>query len=111
PNALLHVSLSDQTVYEAELLGADPSHDLAVVKINAPLGVRLVPIPIGTSGDLQVGQAAFAIGNPFGLDQSVTTGIVSALQRSITAPNGDPLENVIQTDAAINPGNSGGPLL
>ena len=111
PNAIIHVILSDQTVYEAKLLGADPSHDLAVVKINPALGVRLVPIPIGTSSDLQVGQSAFAIGNPFGLDQSVTTGIVSALQRSITAPNGDPLENVIQTDAAINPGNSGGPLL
>jgi S1-C subfamily serine protease len=106
-----HVILSDQTSYSAQLVGADPSHDLAVLKIDVPLGVQLVPIPIGTSSDLKVGQSTFAIGNPFGLDQSVTTGIVSALNRTIEGPDGNPMDGLIQTDAAINPGNSGGPLL
>ena len=107
-----HVVLSDQSTYGATIIGADPSHDLAVLKIDVPLGMRLVPIQMGTSADLVVGQSTFAIGNPFGLDQTVTTGIVSAVKRTI--PNritGDPIEDVIQTDAAINPGNSGGPLL
>jgi S1-C subfamily serine protease len=107
-----HVVLSDQSTYDAVIVGADPSHDLAVLKIDVPLGVRLAPIQMGTSANLQVGQSTFAIGNPFGLDQTVTTGIISAVKRTI--PNritGDPIEDVIQTDAAINPGNSGGPLL
>jgi S1-C subfamily serine protease len=106
-----HVILNDQSSFDARLVGADPSHDLAVLKIDVPLGVRLVPIPIGTSSDLRVGQSTFAIGNPFGLDQSVTTGIVSALNRTIEGPDGNPIDGLIQTDAAINPGNSGGPLL
>ena len=106
-----HVILNDQTSYNAQLVGADPSHDLAVLKIDVPLGVHLVPIPIGVSVDLKVGQSTFAIGNPFGLDQSITTGIVSALNRTIAGPDGNPIDGLIQTDAAINPGNSGGPLL
>jgi S1-C subfamily serine protease len=106
-----HVILSDQSSFNAQLVGADPSHDLAVLKIDVPLGIRLIPIPLGTSSDLQVGQSVFAIGNPFGLDQSVSTGIVSALNRTITGPDGNPIDGLIQTDAAINPGNSGGPLL
>jgi len=106
-----HVVLSDQTSYDAKIIGADPTHDLAVLKIDVPLGVRLTPIQIGTSSDLQVGQTTFAIGNPFGLDQTMTTGIVSALKRTIPGAGGNPIDDVIQTDCAINPGNSGGPLL
>jgi len=106
-----HVVLFDQSAFDAKLVGADPAHDLAVLKIDPPLGMHLVPIQMGTSYDLQVGQSTFAIGNPFGLDQTVTTGIVSALKRTIPGANGNPIEDVIQTDAAINPGNSGGPLL
>jgi S1-C subfamily serine protease len=106
-----HVILYDQTTYDAQILGADPEHDLAVLKITPPLGVTLAPIPVGTSNDLQVGQSVYAIGNPFGLDQTLTTGIISALRRTITGIAGNPIDDVIQTDAAINPGNSGGPLL
>jgi S1-C subfamily serine protease len=106
-----HVILSDQSTYDATLIGADPSNDLAVLKIDVPLAVRLVPIPVGTSADLAVGQTTYAIGNPFGLDQTLTTGIISALKRSIPGAGGKRIEDVIQTDAAINPGNSGGPLL
>ena len=106
-----HVILNDQSAYDAQIVGADPGHDLAVLKISPPLGVTLVPIPIGSSEDLTVGQSVFAIGNPFGLDQTLTTGIISALKRTITGVAGNPIEDVIQTDAAINPGNSGGPLL
>jgi S1-C subfamily serine protease len=91
-------------------VGADPDHDIAVLRIEAPQD-RLRPLPRGTSGDLRVGQFAMAIGNPFGLDQTLTTGVVSALNRRIRAVNGRPIQGVIQTDAAINPGNSGGPLL
>src|SRR6185503_15906552 len=79
-------------------------------KVNAPAS-KLRPIPIGESANLQVGQKVFAIGNPFGLDQTLTTGVVSALGRTIQSPSGRPIDEVIQTDAAINPGNSGGPLL
>jgi S1-C subfamily serine protease len=106
-----HVILYDQSAFDARVVGMDPDHDLAVLKISPPLGMRLVPIPIGTSEDLLVGQSVFAIGNPFGLDQSLTTGIISALKRTINGVAGNPIEDVIQTDAAINPGNSGGPLL
>jgi S1-C subfamily serine protease len=106
-----HVVLSDQSTYNAKLVGADPSHDLAVLQIDVPFGVQLTPIKMGTSANLEVGQATFAIGNPFGLDQTVTTGIISALKRTIRSIGGDPIEDAIQTDAAINPGNSGGPLL
>jgi len=106
-----HVILADQTSYDAEVVGVDSDHDLAVLKINPSLGTTLVPINIGSSHDLQVGQAVFAIGNPFGLDQTMTTGIISALDRSIKDPSGNEIDGVIQTDAAINPGNSGGTLL
>lgn len=104
------VTLADGSTYSASMVGASPNDDLAVLRINAPPG-KLRPIPLGSSSDLQVGQKVFAIGNPFGLDQTLTTGIVSALGRTIRAANGFPIDNVIQTDAAINPGNSGGPLL
>lgn len=104
------VTLSDQTSYEATVIGAEPDKDLAVMKIDAPKGA-LTPIKVGSSKDLRVGQSVYAIGNPFGLDQSLTTGIISAVGREIKAQTGRPIKDVIQTDAAINPGNSGGPLL
>jgi len=104
------VTLWDHSTYDADLVGIAPNYDLAVLRINAQAST-LRPIPIGESRDLQVGQKVFAIGNPFGLDESLTTGVVSALGRTIQAVTGRPIEDVIQTDAAINPGNSGGPLL
>ncbi len=107
-SAFISFSGDDQS-YEASLIGIAPEHDIAVLKINS--GKSLTPIMVGTSHDLQVGQKVFAIGNPYGLDHTLTTGIVSALGRTIRSVAGNPLPNVIQTDAAINPGNSGGPLL
>ncbi len=104
------VTLADQSNWKAKLVGAAPDKDLAVLKVDAPAS-RLPAIPIGTSKDLQVGQSVFAIGNPFGLDQSLTTGVISALGREIESITRRPIQGVIQTDAAINPGNSGGPLL
>ena len=104
------VTLADQSNWKAKLVGAAPDKDLAVLKIDA-LANRLPAIPVGTSKDLQVGQSVFAIGNPFGLDQSLTTGVISALGREIESVTRRPIQGVIQTDAAINPGNSGGPLL
>lgn len=104
------VTMGDQSNWKAHLVGAYPDKDLAVLRVDAPR-VNLHPIPIGTSHDLQVGQKVFAIGNPFGLDQSLTTGIISALGREIQSVTQHPIRDVIQTDAAINPGNSGGPLL
>jgi S1-C subfamily serine protease len=104
------VTLSDRTAYTADLVGAAPENDLAVLRINAPKA-KLHPIMVGKSADLQVGQKVFAIGDPFGLDQTLTSGIVSALGRTIASVANTPIEDVIQTDAAINPGNSGGPLL
>lgn len=104
------VTMSDQSVWPAELVGIAPDKDLAVLQIKVP-GDKLAPIPKGTSENLKVGQSVFAIGNPFGLDQTLTTGIVSALGREIESVSGIPIRDVIQTDAAINPGNSGGPLL
>ena len=104
------VTLSDQSTYEAKLIGIAPEYDLAVLKIDAPAG-KLHPITVGSSEDLEVGQSVFAIGNPFGLDQTLTTGVVSALGRTIQGLTGQPIDQVIQTDAAVNPGNSGGPLL
>jgi S1-C subfamily serine protease len=105
------VTLADHSSYKAELVGVAPNQDLAVLKIGAPRD-KLPKIPwIGRSSELQVGQKVFAIGNPFGLDQTLTTGIVSALGRTIQSVAGTPIDNAIQTDAAINPGNSGGPLL
>ncbi len=104
------VSLHDRSEWPATLVGVAPDQDLAVLRIRAPAD-KLVPILVGTSRDLQVGQKVFAIGNPFGLDFTLTTGIVSALGRSISALTGRRIDDVVQTDAAINPGNSGGPLL
>jgi len=104
------VRLADGRDYKAALVGASPAHDIAVLKIG--IGFQQpVPVPIGTSHDLKVGQKVFAIGNPFGLDWTLTTGIVSALDRSLPGGDGRSIDNLIQTDAAINPGNSGGPLL
>jgi S1-C subfamily serine protease len=104
------VTLADQTTFDASLVGAFPDRDLAVLRIDAPKD-KLLPIAIGTSRDLIVGQRVYAIGNPFGLDQTLTIGIVSALNREIESFNNRSIRGVIQTDAAINPGNSGGPLL
>ncbi len=104
------VTMSDHSTWKAHLVGAYPDKDLAVLRVDAP-SASLHPIPIGTSHDLQVGQKVFAIGNPFGLDQSLTTGIISALGREIQSVTQRPIRDMIQTDAAINPGNSGGPLL
>ena len=104
------VTLSDQTNWKATVVGVEPDKDLAVLRISAP-AEKLTPILVGTSKGLQVGQKVFAIGNPFGLDETLTTGIVSALGRTIEAVTGRKIQDVIQTDAAINPGNSGGPLL
>ncbi len=103
------VTLSNQKTYEASLVGVEPNKDLAVLKISVEN--ELIPIPIGTSDNLQVGQFVYAIGNPFGLDQTLTTGVISALGREIESLTQRPIRDVIQTDAAINPGNSGGPLL
>lgn len=104
------VTLADQSTWKARRVGVAPDKDLAVLRIDAPAS-KLRPIPVGTSKDLQVGQSVFAIGNPFGLDQSLTTGVISALGREIESVTRRPIQGVIQTDAAINPGNSGGPLL
>ncbi len=106
----IEVTLADHTTWKGVLVGAAPDRDLAVLQISAPAD-RLQPIMIGESGNLLVGQKVFAIGNPFGLDQTLTTGVVSALGREITSVTGRTIHDVIQTDAAINPGNSGGPLL
>lgn len=104
------VKLADGRDYRAALVGTSPAHDIAVLRIGVGFK-RPPPVPLGTSHDLKVGQKVFAIGNPFGLDWTLTTGIVSALDRSLGGDNGVTIEHLIQTDAAINPGNSGGPLL
>jgi S1-C subfamily serine protease len=104
------VRLNDGRSYRATLVGASPAHDLAVLRIKVPFD-RPPPVPVGSSADLKVGQKVFAIGNPFGLDYSLSSGLVSALDRSITDDDGTSIDHLIQTDAAINPGNSGGPLL
>ncbi|MBL8849753.1 MAG: trypsin-like peptidase domain-containing protein [Planctomycetaceae bacterium] len=105
------VTLADNTTYRASAVGFDPATDIAVLKITATRG-QLQPITIGASADLQVGQQVFAIGSPFGLDQTLTVGVISGLGRQIpTADQSGLISDVIQTDAAINPGNSGGPLL
>jgi S1-C subfamily serine protease len=103
------IRLSDGKEYKAILVGASPMHDLAVLKIGGSFKGH--SLPVGTSHNLKVGQKVFAIGNPFGLDWTLTTGIVSALDRSLKGDSGSVIEHLIQTDAAINPGNSGGPLL
>ena len=106
----VRVRFGDGDLVRVKVEGTDPSTDLAVLKAD-PGKVKLRPIPLGDSKKVRVGDPAIAIGNPFGLEHTVTTGIVSALQRSIEAPNGFSIQNAIQTDASINPGNSGGPLL
>ncbi len=104
------VTLADQSEWDAEVVGAAPDKDLAVLKVSAP-AERLVPLTLGRSHDLLVGQKVLALGNPFGLDHSMTSGIVSALGRELKSPSNRIIRDVIQIDAAINPGNSGGPLL
>ncbi len=106
----VRVSFSNGSSMKATVVGSDPSSDLAVLKIDAS-SRALTPLPLGNSDEMRVGDPVVAIGNPFGLDRTVTAGIVSAIQRAITAPNGYTIDHVIQTDAAINHGNSGGPLL
>jgi S1-C subfamily serine protease len=101
---------ASNTEYKAAVVGTDPATDLALLKVEAPAS-QLHPLTLGKSSEMEVGDPVVAIGNPFGLDRTVTSGIVSALQRQIQAPNGFSISNVIQTDAAINPGNSGGPLI
>ena len=106
----LTVNLGGDKVFAATLVGSDPDTDLAVIKIDAPAD-QLTVVPVGNSDALTVGQKVLAIGNPFGLDRTLTTGVISGLQRPIRARNNRPIEGAIQTDASINPGNSGGPLL
>jgi S1-C subfamily serine protease len=104
------VTLNDGSTYPAQIIGVAPDKDLAVLRIDAP-PQKLLPLPVGQSGALKVGQKVLAIGNPFGLDQTLTTGVISGLGREIKSVSGRPISDVIQTDASINPGNSGGPLL
>ena len=106
----LTVSFGGDKVYPAKVVGGDPDTDLAVIKIDPP-PAGLSVVPFGDSDKLTVGQKVLAIGNPFGLDRTLTTGVISGLQRPIRARNGRPIDAAIQTDASINPGNSGGPLL
>lgn len=109
-NGRARVMLADHSSWDARLVGYEMDKDIAVLKIDVPAG-RLTKVAIGESSNLQVGQKVFAIGSPFGLDQTLTTGVISGLGREIESVGGRPIEGVIQTDAAINPGNSGGPLL
>ncbi|MEM1032265.1 MAG: trypsin-like peptidase domain-containing protein [Myxococcota bacterium] len=104
------VTLADRSTWKATLVGAAPDKDLAVLRIEAP-AARLTPLPRGRSGALRVGQHVYAIGNPFGLDHTLSTGVISGLDRQIQSVSRRPITGAIQTDAAINPGNSGGPLL
>lgn len=104
------VVLADRSEHRARIVGVDPDQDLAVLQIRVPKD-KLVPVPIGSSRDLRVGQKVLAIGNPFGLDHTLTTGVVSALGRTIRSMTNRIIDGVIQTDAAINPGSSGGPLM
>jgi putative serine protease PepD len=107
----LEVTTTSGKTYKAKLIGSDPSKDVALIKITPAAGEQLPTIALATSDNLQVGQSVYAIGNPFGLKSTLTTGIISSVGRTLRAPNGRLIENVIQTDAAINPGNSGGALL
>jgi S1-C subfamily serine protease len=104
------VTLNDGTSYPATIVGTAPDKDIAVLRIDAP-AQKLLPLPLGQSSALKVGMKVLAIGNPFGLDQTLTTGVISGLGRETKSPSGRPITDVIQTDASINPGNSGGPLL
>jgi putative serine protease PepD len=106
-NGQIKAKIGDGKTLDAKLVGQDASTDLALLKVNAS---NLKPLALGDSSTVQVGDPAYAIGNPFGLDRTLTTGVISALQRQISSPNGFSIDNVLQTDAAINPGNSGGPL-
>lgn len=106
----VRVALGDGRVKDARVIGASPEHDLAVLALSLD-GQLPPPVPLGESANLRVGQKVYAIGNPFGLDRTLTTGIISALDRSISGPDGPTINNLVQTDAAINPGNSGGPLI
>src|SRR5215212_6688828 len=106
----VRVSFSDHRTVAARVVGKDADTDLAVLRVN-PAGLHLRPLTLGDSKAVRVGDPTVAIGNPFGLERTLTTGVVSALQRRITAPSGFAIDDVIQTDAALNPGNSGGPLL
>ena len=110
-SARARVTFADAQSYSATILGSSPEHDLTVLQLEDFQGEGFTPIRIGQSDDLQVGQKVFAIGNPFGFDHTLTTGVISGLGRSIEAPDGRQIDDLIQTDAAINPGNSGGPLL
>ncbi|TWT31626.1 S1C family serine protease [Blastopirellula retiformator] len=105
------VTFADHSSREAQILGGSPDNDLAVLQLVNPQNAPLVPLQVGQSENLKVGQKVFAIGNPFGFDQTLTTGVISGLGRSIRSDSGQPINDLIQTDAAINPGNSGGPLL
>ncbi len=107
----LEVTLADKHKFRAKPIGIDPSNDLAVIQIESPRKSPLEFVQMGSSSNLQVGQKVLAIGNPFGLEGTLTTGVISSLRRSIRAENDKLIDDVIQTDAAINPGNSGGPLL
>jgi S1-C subfamily serine protease len=106
----VEVGFDDNRIVQARVLGTDATNDLALLRVD-PDGLKLAPLQLGDSSTAQVGDPVLAIGNPFGLDRTLTTGVVSALQREIRAPNGFTIQHVIQTDAPINPGNSGGPLL
>jgi S1-C subfamily serine protease len=106
----IQVGFSNNASYDAKLVGSDPSTDLAVLKVSAPARA-LTPLPLGNSDRVEVGDEVVAIGNPFGLDRTATAGIISAIQRRITAPNGFSIDHALQTDAPINHGNSGGPLI
>lgn len=106
----LEVTLANGKKYTAQLVGSDPDSDIAVIKIN-PAGERLTVLPMGDSSKLRVGQKVMVIGNPFGLGQTLTTGVISSLGRTLRSPTGALVEDIIQTDASINPGNSGGPLI
>jgi S1-C subfamily serine protease len=110
PGAGLEVQLADSKVYDAEFVGAVSKHDIAVLQINAEPS-QLVPITLGSSDDLKVGQKVLAIGNPFGFDRTLSTGVIGGLDRTVGTDDSNVLAGMIQTDAAINPGNSGGPLL
>ena len=109
-NASSSITSYTRRVFKARVIGVDPGKDIAVLKVDAPV-FDLHPIEVGSSQNLHVGQTAMAIGNPFGLDHTLTVGVISGMGREVRSPIGRPISNVIQTDAAINPGNSGGPLL
>jgi putative serine protease PepD len=105
------VTLADKSSFPATIVGVDPDHDVALLAVDFPAGKQPRAVPMGSSAELEVGQKVLAIGNPFGLEGTLTTGVISALERPLESPSGQQIAGVIQTDAAINPGNSGGPLL